>query len=65
MLTPLMHERELRLGGWMPFGRCVKEMKWFCGIDVSKSQVREATEAAGGGYVAMQSAEAENIDVTP
>ena len=56
-----MHERELRLGGWMPFGRCVKEMKWFCGIDVSKSQVREATEAAGAGYVAMQSAEAENI----
>ncbi len=26
MLTPLMHEREVRLGVWMPFGRSVVEM---------------------------------------
>ena len=65
MLTPLMHEREVRLGVWMPFGRSVVEMKWFCGIDVSKSQVRRATERAGAEYVTMQTVEAERLAQMP
>ena len=60
-LTPLVEEGLVRLGVWMPFERSVGELAYFLHVTVSEAKARRDTERAGAAYVAVQAAEAENI----
>ena len=60
-LTPLMRERLVRLGAWMPFERVAKEMAWYFGIHVASSTARRMTEAAGAAYVEVQDKQATRL----
>jgi len=62
--TPSVYEGMTRLGIWMPFARAVKEMKYFWRVSVTGPTVRRTTEAAGAAYVAVQTAEVEQLERT-
>jgi hypothetical protein len=62
--TPSVYEGMARLGIWMPFARAVKEMKYFWRVSVTEPTVRRTTEAAGAAYVAVQTAEVEQLERT-
>jgi hypothetical protein len=62
--TPSVYEGITRLGLWMPFGHAVKEMKYFWRVSVTEPTVRRTTEAAGAAYVAVQTAEVEQLERT-
>jgi hypothetical protein len=62
--TPSVYEGITRLGIWMPFARAVKEMKYFWHVSVTEPTVRRTTEAAGAAYVAVQTAEVEQLERT-
>jgi hypothetical protein len=62
--TPSVYEGMTRLGIWMPFARAVKEMKYFWRVSVTEPTVRRTTEAAGAAYVAVQTAEVEQLERT-
>lgn len=52
--TPLMHESQVRLGVWMPFGRAAKEFEFHHGASVDAETVRRNTERAGRRYIPEQ-----------
>ena len=60
--TPSVCEGMTRLGTWMPFKRAVKEMKYFWQVTVTEPTVRRTTEGAGAAYVAVQTAEVEQLE---
>lgn len=60
-LTPMVAEALVRLGAWMPFERSAGELQYFMGVTVSGCKARRDTERAGAAYVAVQSAQAEQI----
>jgi len=60
--TPSVYEGMTRLGIWMPFARAVKEMKYFWRVSVTAPTVGRTTEAAGAAYVAVQTAEVEQLE---
>jgi hypothetical protein len=62
--TPSVCEGMTRLGTWMPFKRAVKEMKYFWQVSVTEPTVRRTTEGAGAAYVAVQTAEVEQLERT-
>jgi len=62
--TPSVCEGMTRLGTWMPFKRAVKEMKYFWQVTVTEPTVRRTTEGAGAAYVAVQTAEVEQLERT-
>jgi len=62
--TPSVYEGMTRLGIWMPFARAVKEMKYFWRVSVTEPTMRRTTEAAGAAYVAVQTAEVEQLERT-
>jgi len=62
--TPSVYEGMTRLGMWMPFARAVKEFKYFWRVSVTAPTVRRTTEAAGAAYVAVQTAEVEQLERT-
>jgi len=62
--TPSVCEGMTRLGTWMPFKRAVKEMQYFWQVSVTEPTVRRTTEAAGAAYVAVQTAEVEQLERT-
>ena len=62
--TPSVCEGMTRLGTWMPFKRAVKEMKYFWQVTVTDPTVRRTTEGAGAAYVAVQTAEVEQLERT-
>jgi hypothetical protein len=62
--TPSVYEGMTRLGIWMPFARAVKEMQYFWRVSVTGPTVRRTTEAAGAAYVAVQTAEVEQLERT-
>jgi len=61
-LTPNLQEDLVHLGTWMPFGRAVKELQHFRGVDVSRPTAERSTEAAGAAYVAWQTVEVERLE---
>jgi hypothetical protein len=61
-LTPSLQEDLVRLGAWMPFERARQELGHFRQVDVSRPVVERITEAAGAAYVAVQTAEAQQIE---
>jgi len=62
--TPSVCEGMTRLGTWMPFQRAVKEMKYFWRVTVTEPTVRRTAEGAGAAYVAVQTAEVEELERT-
>ena len=62
--TPSVYEGMTRLGIWMPFACAVKEMKYFWRVSVTGPTVRRTTEVAGAAYVAVQTAEVEQLERT-
>jgi len=62
--TPSVCEGMTRLGTWMPFKRAVKEMTYFWQVTVTEPTVRRTTEGAGAAYVAVQTAEVEQLERT-
>lgn len=52
--TPLMHESQVRLGTWMPFGRAAKEFEFHHGAKVDAETVRRNTQRAGSCYMPEQ-----------
>jgi hypothetical protein len=48
----------------MPFARAVKEMQYFGQVTVTEPTVRRTTEGAGAAYVAVQTAEVEQLERT-
>lgn len=46
----------------MPFGRVVKELQHFRGVDVSRPTAERLTETSGAAYVAWQTNEVERIE---
>lgn len=45
-----MHESQVRLGVWMPFGRAAKEFEFHHGVRVDAETVRRNTQRAGSRY---------------
>jgi len=62
VLTPLGHERLVRLGGWMPFEKAAEVFATFTGIHISPIVSRNYTEQAGAVYEQMQRAEVEALE---
>ncbi len=70
--TPSLYEGMTRLGTWMPFERAVKEVGYFLHVTVTEptlrrvqvEPVRRTTQAAGAAYVAVQTAEVEQLERT-
>ncbi len=62
--TPSLEEGMTRLGTWMPFQRAAKEMGFFWRVTVTEPTVRRTTEEAGAAYVAVQTAEGEQLERT-
>jgi len=60
--TPSVYEGMTRLGIWMPFARAGKELQYFWRVSVTAPTVRRTTEAAGAAYVAVQTAEVEQLE---
>jgi hypothetical protein len=46
----------------MPFARAVKELRFFTQVTTTEPTVRRETEAAGAAYVAVQTAEVEQLE---
>ena len=63
-LTPSLEESLVHLGTWMPFGRAMKELRFFNHVHITEATVRRDTEAAGAAYVAVQTAEVERLEQT-
>lgn len=61
-LSPYVHESVVRLGSWIPFGPTAEILKDLLGVQISKAQVRRATEAAGAAYVRVQTQAVEQIE---
>jgi hypothetical protein len=62
--TPSLYEGMTRLGTWMPFERAVKEVGYFLHVTVTEPTVRRTTQAAEAAYVAVQTAEVEQLERT-
>jgi hypothetical protein len=60
--TPSVYEGVTRLGTWMPFERAAKEVDYFLHVSMTEPTVRRATEGAGAAYVAVQTAEVEQLE---
>jgi hypothetical protein len=61
-LTPRLHERLVRLGTWLPFRPAARMLGYFLGVTVSEATARRQTEGAGAAYVALQEAEAAQLE---
>jgi hypothetical protein len=59
----------VRLGAWMPFAHAARELGWLtrapAGVLASESAAERLTEAAGGAYVAVQTAAVEALEQRP
>src|SRR5918912_2475485 len=68
-LTPWLQESLVRLGAWMPFAHAARELGWLSrapdGALASESAAARVTEAAGGAYVAEQTAAVEALERRP
>jgi hypothetical protein len=60
-LTPNLCQSVTRLGAWMPFEHVSKELQAVVGVDLSAPTARRQGEAAGAAYVAVQTAQADDI----
>lgn len=63
-LTPALEESLVHLGTWMPFGRAVKELRFFNRVHLTEATVRRDTEAAGAAYVTVQTEQVEQLERT-
>lgn len=61
-LTPRLQEQLTRLGAWMPFGKAAVMFQDFTGVGVSEDYAQAHTEDAGAAYVAVQTAEVEQLE---
>src|SRR5215212_2870525 len=68
-LTPWLQESLVRLGAWMPFAHAARALGWLSrapeGVLVSELAAARLTEAAGGAYVAEQTAAVEALEQRP
>ena len=64
-LTPRLQASLVRLGSWMPFGHAARELGWLTRAVVSRPVAERLTEAAGGAYVAEQTAAVERLEQRP
>jgi hypothetical protein len=60
-LPPTLLEHVVHLGTWMPFRRAAQLAERLLGVTVSEATVRRQTEQAGAAYVAVQTAEVEQL----
>jgi hypothetical protein len=63
-LTPALHADLVRLSTRLPFRPAVEELARLKHVTTSEATARRHTEAAGGAYVAWQTAEVERIERT-
>ncbi len=61
-LTPRLQEQLTRLGAWMPFGKAAVMFQDFTRVGVSEDYAQQHTEDAGAAYVAVQTAEVEQLE---
>jgi len=61
-LTPRLQEQLTRLGAWMPFGKAAVMFQDFTRVGVSEAYAQQHTEDAGAAYVAVQTAEVEQLE---
>jgi len=61
-LTPRLQEQLTRLGAWMPFGKAAILFQDFTRVGVSEAYAQQHTEDAGAAYVAVQTAEVEQLE---
>lgn len=61
-LTPMVQESMVRMGAWIPFKASVGLLKDLLRIEISVSEERRVTEAAGKAYVEVQRQEVERIE---
>lgn len=61
-LTPSVQEALVHLSTWMPFGRAVKELRFFTHVTTTKATAQREAEAAGAAYVAVQTEEVARIE---
>lgn len=63
VLSPRLEEALARLATWLPsFARAAQELAYFTGVTVGEATARRHTQAAGGAYVAVQTAEVERLE---
>jgi hypothetical protein len=63
-LTPRLQESLVRLGTWMPFRHAAHELTFFTGVPLSEATARRTAEQAGAAYVAVQTAEVDDLERT-
>lgn len=63
-LTPQLQEHLTHLGSWIPFEKAAALLQRLTGGTASEPTARRQTLAAGAAYVAVQTAEAEQIAAT-
>ncbi len=61
-LTPRLQEQLTRLGAWMPFEKAARLFEDFTRVVVNEDYAQQHTEAAGAAYLALQTAEAEQLE---
>jgi hypothetical protein len=61
-LTPHLYACTVRLGAWIPFQPTHQLLQQMLGMDLSPSQVRRITQAAGAAYVSEQTRAAKQIE---
>src|SRR5450759_1119178 len=63
-LTPSLEESLVHLGTWMPFGRAMKEMRFFNHVHITEATERRENEGAGAAFVPVENPEVEPIEPT-
>lgn len=61
-LTPRLQEQLTRLGAWMPFEKAAVMFQDFTRVGISEDYAQQHTEDAGAAYVAVQTAEVEQLE---
>src|ERR1700730_18406977 len=64
-LLPHAHQALVRLGALLPFAQAAKQLEALLGLQVSASLVRQQTEQAGRGSLAVKNAQAEPLAACP
>jgi hypothetical protein len=64
VLTPTLQEALVRLGTHLPFRSAVAELHFMKHVTTTEATVRRTTETAGAAYVALQTAQVEQIEHT-
>jgi hypothetical protein len=63
-LTPALHEALVRLGTRLPFRAAMQEVAFLKHVTTTEATVRRTTETAGAAYVALQTAQLEQLERT-